>query len=170
TGSGTNGVSITALVAKNSTNHVAGSTTNLLRLNFRNAPLSLVLDYLSEAAGFTISPDSKVDLKGTVTVWANKAVTRDEAVALLHKSLTEHNYGATVEGNILNIYVVDASNADIVAGVLNNDYTNIPPTKELITQIVYVHNVESGQLIQSLQPPMPPGTSMSANQGANAIV
>ena len=26
-----------------------------LRLNFRNAPLSLVLDYLSDAAGFTIS-------------------------------------------------------------------------------------------------------------------
>jgi hypothetical protein len=168
-GSSTNAISLTALVAQQSTNHVAGAS-DLLRLNFRNAPLSQVLDYLSEAAGFTISPNSKVDLKGAVTVWANRAVTRDEAVALLDKSLTEHNYGATVEGNILNIFVVDATTAPIVAGVLGNEYTNIPPTKDLVTQIVYVRNVESKQLIDSLQPLMPPGTSMTANQGANAIV
>jgi hypothetical protein len=168
-GSGTNAVSLTALVAKNSTNHVAGGT-NLLRLNFRNAPLSMVLDYLSEAAGFTISPSSKVDLKGTVTVWSNQPVTRDQAVALLHKSLSEYNYAATVDGNMLNIYVIDASNTEIVAGVPDNDYTKVIPTKDLVTQIVYVHNVESSQLIQSLQPLMPSGTSMSANQGANAIV
>lgn len=168
-GSGSNVVSLTALVAKNGANPTAGAT-NLLRLNFRNAPLSLVLDYLSEAAGFTISPSSKVDLKGTVTVWSNQPVTRDQAVALLHKALGEHNYAATVEGNLLNIYVVDSSNTEIFAGVPNNDYTNVPPTKELVTQIVYVHNVEANQLITSLQPLMPTGTSMSANQGANAIV
>lgn len=168
-GSGSNVVSLTALVAKNGASASAGST-NLLRLNFRNAPLSLVLEYLSEAAGFTISPSSKVDLKGTVTVWSNQPVTRDQAVALLHKALGEHNYAATVEGNLLNIYVVDASNTEIYAGVPNNDYTNVAATKELVTQIVYVHNVEANQLISSLQPLMPNGTSMSANQGANAIV
>lgn len=168
-GSGSNVVSLTALVAKNGASASAGST-NLLRLNFRNAPLSLVLEYLSEAAGFTISPSAKVDLKGTVTVWSNQPVTRDQAVALLHKALGEHNYAATVEGNLLNVYVVDASNTEIYAGVPNNDYTNVAATKELVTQIVYVHNVEANQLISSLQPLMPTGTSMSANQGANAIV
>ncbi|MSU57228.1 MAG: hypothetical protein EXS35_03435 [Pedosphaera sp.] len=168
-GSGTNVVSLTALVARNSTNHTAG-TSNLLRLNFRNAPLSMVLDYLSDAAGFTISPNSKVDLKGTVTVWSNQPVSRDQAVAVLNKALGEYHYAATVEGKILNIYVVDSSNTEIVSGVDANDYTKVPPTQELITQIVYVHNVESGQLITSLQPLMPNGTSMNANQGANAIV
>jgi len=168
-GSSTNAISLTALVARQASNHVAVAT-NLLRLNFRNAPLSQILDYLSEAAGFTISPNSKVDLKGAVTVWANRAVTRDEAVALLHKALSEHNYAATVDGNILNIFVVDATTTEIIPGVTNNDYTTIPPTKDLVTQIVYVRNVEAKQLIESLQPLMPPGTSMTANQGANAIV
>lgn len=170
TGSGTNVVSLTALVAKNGTNHT-DAAAGTLRLNFRNAPLSMVLDYLSEAAGFTISPNSKVDLKGTVTVWSNRTMSRDEAVALLHKALGEYNYGATVEnGNILNIYVVDPSNTEIVAGIPNDDFNTIPATKDLVTQIVYVRNVESSQLITSLQPLMPAGTSMSANQGANAIV
>ena len=168
-GSGTNAQSLASLVAQASTNQVASSGKRL-RLNFRNAPLSLVLDYLSDAAGFTISANSKVDLKGTVTVWSNQMVDRDEAIRLLHKSLTEHNYAATVEGNVLNIYVLDASNTDIVADIPASEYTNVPPTKELVTQVVYVRNVETGQLISSLQPLMPPGTSMSANQGANAIV
>lgn len=170
-GSGTNVISLTALVAKNGTNQTAGAA-DTLRLNFRNAPLSLVLDYLSEAAGFTISPNSKVDLKGTVTVWSNRPVSRGEAVALLHKALGEYNYGATVEnGTLLNIYVVDPSNTEIFAGITNNnDYTSIPATKDLVTQIVYVSNVEASQLITTLQPLMPAGTSMSANQGANAIV
>jgi general secretion pathway protein D len=168
-GSGTNVQSLASLVANASTNRLASGGKGL-RLNFRNAPLSLVLDYLSDAAGFTISANSKVDLKGTVTVWSNQMVDRDEAVRLLHKALSEHSYAATVEGNVLNIYVLDSSNTDIVAGVPDNDYTNIPPTKELVTQIVYVRNVETGPLITTLQPLMPTGTSMSANQGANAIV
>jgi general secretion pathway protein D len=169
TGSSSNAISLTALVAQQSTNHTAMAAKTFL-LNFRNAPLSLVLDYLSDAAGFIISANSKVDLKGTVTVWSNQPVDRDEAVRILHKALSEHNYAATVEGNVLNIYVLDSSNAEIVAGVPNNDFTNVPPTKDLVTQIVYVRNVEAGQLITSLQPLMPNGTSMTANQGANAII
>ena len=169
TGSGTNAVSLSALLASQSTNHTAAGT-QMLRLNFRNAPLSMVLDYLSDAAGFTISANSKVDLKGTVTVWSNRPVSRNEAIRILDDSLTTSGYGATVEGSVLNIFVVDATNTKIIAGIPNNDYTNIPPTKDLVTQIVYVHNVEAAQLITSLQPLMPAGTSMTPNQGANAIV
>ncbi len=169
TGSGTNAISLSAFVAQQATNHTAGAT-QMLRLNFRNAPLSMVLDYLSDAAGFTISANSKVDLKGTITVWSNRPVTRDEAIRILDESLTASGYGATVEGNLLNVFVVDATNTRIIAGIPNNDYTNIPATKEMVTQIVYVHNVEAAQLITSLQPLMPSGTSMTANQGANAIV
>jgi len=168
-GSGTNVVSLSALVAQQSTNGVANGPAKL-RLNFRDASLSLVLDYLSEAAGFVVSPSSKVDLKGKVTVLASQPVSRSEAVAILHKALGEHNYAANVEGNILNIYVVDPSNTEIIAGVPDNNYTNVPPTKELVTQIVYVRNVEANTLISSLQPLMPSGSTMSAYQGANAIV
>ena len=169
TGSGTNAISLSALVAKEATNQTAAAN-QMLRLNFRNAPLSMVLDYLSDAAGFTISANSKVDLKGTITVWSNRPVTRHEAIQILDEALTTSGYGATVEGNVLNIFVVDATNTRIFAGVPNNDYTNIPSTKDLVTQVVYVHNVEAAQLITSLQPLMPVGTSMTPNQGANAIV
>jgi len=169
TGSGTNAQLLASLI----NNHSANGNTNggrILRLNFRNAPLSLVLNYLSDAAGFTISANSKVDLRGTVTVWSNQMVDRNEAIAILNSALTSSGYGATVEGNLLNIYVVDASNTPIEAGLPEGGYEQIPATKDLVTQIVYVNNVEANQLISSLQPLMPSGTSMNANQGANAII
>jgi len=37
-----------------------------LRLNFRGAPLELVLDYLSEAAGFIIRPEVDEERAGLV--------------------------------------------------------------------------------------------------------
>lgn len=168
-GSSSNALALASLLTHSSTNPPANAG-NGLRLNFRNAPLSLVLDYLSDAAGLVISANSKVDLKGTVTVWSNQPVDRTEAIRLLNTALTSSGYAATVEGNLLNIYVVDATNTEIIAGVPGNSYTNIPPTKDLVTQIVYISNVEANQLIQSLQPLMPTGTSMTPNQGANAII
>jgi len=169
TGSGTNAQAL-ALLIKNHTTNGAANGAKTLRLNFRNAPLSLVLNYLSDAAGFTISANSKVDLKGGITVWSNQMVDRNEAIAILNSALTSSGYGATVEGNLLNIFVVDATNTPIEAGIPGNNHENIPPTKDLVTQIVYINNVEANQLISSLQPLMPAGTSMAANQGANAII
>lgn len=169
TGSGTNAQALATLINNDPANGRTGGAKTL-RLNFRNAPLSLVLNYLSDAAGFTISANSKVDLKGGVTVWSNQMVDRNEAIAILNSALTSSGYGATVEGNLLNIYVVDATNTPIEAGIPEGGYQDIPATKDLVTQIVYVNNVEANQLITSLQPLMPTGTSMSANQGANAII
>ena len=45
---------------------VVENGTNGLRLNFHNAPLNLVLDYLSDAAGFVINKEA--DVRGTVDV------------------------------------------------------------------------------------------------------
>src|SRR5262245_4530761 len=48
----------------------------LVHLNFRGVPLDMVLDHLSEAAGFVIVKETEV--KGTVDVWSNQPLTKDE--------------------------------------------------------------------------------------------
>ena len=58
----------------------ADSGTNGLRLNFRGAPLNLVLDYLSDAAGFIIN--KQADVKGTVEVWSHLVVADGVEVIL----------------------------------------------------------------------------------------
>src|ERR1035437_7765272 len=55
----------------------ANNCTNGVRLNFRGASLSQVLDSLSEAAGFIINNETEV--RGTVEMWSKGPVTGDEA-------------------------------------------------------------------------------------------
>src|SRR5687768_7344308 len=49
-----------------------------LRLNFRGVPIDMVLDHLSDAAGFIIIKET--DVKGKVDAWSNQPLTIDEAV------------------------------------------------------------------------------------------
>src|SRR2546423_3764013 len=56
-----------------------------LRLNFRGVSLETVLNYLSDAAGFIIVLETKVD--GKVDVWSNQPLNKDEAVNLLNSIL-----------------------------------------------------------------------------------
>src|ERR1035441_2747889 len=79
---GTNGVfGTTALAAAPAVPAVVVENgTNGLRLNFHNAPLNLVLEYLSDAAGFVIN--KVTDVRGSVDV-QGKDLTKDEAVQVL---------------------------------------------------------------------------------------
>jgi len=77
-GNSTNTVSLRELALRSTTNSVAG-TNGQIRLNFRDASLSMVLNYLSEAAGFTVQPNNRVDLRGRITVISNHPVGREEA-------------------------------------------------------------------------------------------
>ena len=58
-----------------------------LRLNFRDVPLEMVLSYLSDAAGFIIVQETKVE--GRVNVWSNQAMNKDEAASLVNKLASE---------------------------------------------------------------------------------
>src|SRR4249920_1583557 len=88
------------------TGEAAQHETNLLTMNFRGAPLNLVLDYLSDAAGFIINKEA--DVKGTVEVWSKQPVTKDEAVELLSSVLRKNGYGMTRNGRILTIVAMDS--------------------------------------------------------------
>src|SRR2546430_853360 len=72
-----------------------------LRLNFRGVPLDMVLDYLSEEAGFIIV--KKAEVKGKVDAWSNQPLTKDEAVDLLNTVLNQNDYAAVRNGRTLTI-------------------------------------------------------------------
>jgi hypothetical protein len=59
--------------------------TEGLRLNFRGAPLELVLEKLSEAAGFIIVLEAQP--RGRVDIISNQPVSKDEAFGLLNTVL-----------------------------------------------------------------------------------
>ena len=146
-----------------------GSSTNGLRLNFRNAPIDLVLNYLSDAAGFIIELDSPV--KGNVSVISSHPMTRDEAVDLVNSVLNKNGYAAIRSGD-RTLKIMDKSTAKSSGNPvkISNDPATIPDNDEMVTQIIPIRFVEASQLVSDLSPFVSSGATIIANQAGNSIV
>ncbi len=140
---------------------------NDIQLNFRNAPLEMVLNYLSDAAGLIIVLDTRVS--GNVTVKGSH-LTRDEAVDLLNSVLNKNNYAAIRNGRTLNIVDKnDAKTRDIPVKT-GNDPEEIPKNAEIVTQIIPIRFVEARQLVSDLTSFVSPQATVVANEAGNSIV
>ena len=145
----------------------AGTNANDLNLNFNRAPLDMALNYLSDAAGFIIVQDTRVN--GTVTV-TGKHLTRDEAVDLLNAVLNKNGYAAIREGRTLTIVDKnDAKNRDIPVKSGYNPEA-IPNNAEIVTQIIPIRFVEARQLVSDLSSFVSPQATVVANEAGNSIV
>jgi general secretion pathway protein D len=146
----------------------AGTNSDELRLNFKNAPLEMVLNYLSDAAGFIIVLDTPV--RGTVSVISSQPVTKDEAVDLLNSVLNKNGYAAIRDGRTLTIVDKnDAKTRDIPVKV-ESDPSKIPKNAEIVTQIIPIRFVEARQLVSDLQSFVSPQATVVANEAGNSIV
>lgn len=139
-----------------------------LRLNFRGAPLEMVLNYLSEAAGYIIVLETEV--KGKLDVWSNQPVTQEEALTILNSALSKNGYAALQNGRSLTIVSKETAKKRDIPVKSGNNPLNIPKTDEMVTQIIPVKFINAAQLTQNLQPLLPSEASMTANEAGNALV
>jgi type II secretory pathway component GspD/PulD (secretin) len=155
------------------TNTVAGATasenlTNGLCLNFHGAPVSLVLEYLSEAGGFVISQEAAA--RDPVDVWSNGPVTKDQAVDLLNASLKRQGCAVTRRGRILTLVDLDRARTSDLEIVIGNDSQAVVRSDEMVTQIIPVRYASVSQLVNNLQPLLPGSASVSVNESANTLI
>ncbi|HAV61105.1 MAG TPA: hypothetical protein DCY13_01910 [Verrucomicrobiales bacterium] len=146
----------------------AEAETADLRINFRNAPLEMVLDYLSEAAGFTIVLETQV--KGTIDVWSNQPVTRQEAVDILDAALAKNGYAAIRNGKTLTIVTQEDARTRNIPIVSSDSWEKIPQTDVVATYIIPVRYISATDLITNLQPLLPEKMQISANQNSNSLI
>lgn len=139
-----------------------------LRLNFRGAPLEMVLDYLSEAAGFIIVLETKVE--GKVDVWSQQPVNKDEAVQLLNSILNKNGYAAIRNDRTLTIVSRDEAKKRDIPVKTGNNPKEIPKNDEMVTQIIPVRYANAVQMTKDLQPLLPSFANLSANESGNALV
>ena len=139
-----------------------------LRLNFRNAPLEMVLNYLSDAAGFIIVLDARVN--GNVSVISSHPMTRDEAVDLLNFELNKNGYAAIRNGRTLTIVDKNDAKTRNIPVKTGNIPDQIPNNAEIVTQIIPIRFVEARQLVSDLTSFVSPQATVVANEGGNSIV
>jgi type II secretory pathway component GspD/PulD (secretin) len=146
----------------------AGTNADSLLLNFRNAPLDMVLNYLSDAAGFIIVLDTPVH--GNVSVISSHPMTRDEAVDLLNSVLNKNGYAAIRDGRTLTIVDKDDAKTRDIPVKVSNDPDTIPKNAEIVTEIIPIRFVEARQLVSDLSSFVSPQATIVANEEGNSIV
>jgi type II secretory pathway component GspD/PulD (secretin) len=139
-----------------------------IRLNFRNVPLDMVLNYMSAAAGFIIVQEAEV--KGKVDVWSQEPLTKEEAVDLLNSILNKNGYAAVRNGRTLTIVSRDDAKKRDLPVKTGSDPEAIPKNDEMVTQIIPVRYANALQMTKDLQPLLPTYATMTANESGNALV
>lgn len=147
---------------------VAENTTNGLRINFHGAPLNLVLDYLSDAAGFIIN--KRTEVRGTVEVWSKDPVTKDEAVELLNSVLKQNGYAVTRNNRILTIISLDTANREDTKIIRGNNPDEAEGGDEVVTQIIPVRYASASQLVANLTMLLPTSATLTVNESANTLI
>lgn len=147
---------------------VGTNNSNALLMNFHNAPLEMVLNYLSDAAGFIIVQDTHVN--GTVTITSTHPVTQDEAVNLLNTELNRNNYAAIRAGRTLTIMDKNDAKTRNIPVRTGNTPGDIPDNAEIATWIIPIRFVEARQLVSDLSPFVSPQATIVANEAGNSVV
>jgi type II secretory pathway component GspD/PulD (secretin) len=147
---------------------VGTNNPNELRMNFRNAPLEMVLNYLSDAAGFIIVLDTRVN--GNFSVISSHPMTKDEAVDLLNSVLNKNGYAAIRNGRTLTIVDKNEAKTRDIPVKSGNNPGDIPNNAEIVTQIIPIRFVEARQLVSDLTSFVSPQATVVANEAGNAVV
>lgn len=141
-----------------------------LRMNFRGVPLEMVLEYLSDAAGFIIILETEV--KGKVDAWSNQPLGKQDAVDLLNTVLAKNGYAAIRNGRTLRIISRDDARTKDIPVKSGNDPEQITKSEEMVTQVIPVRYANAAQLTQNLQMLIPAYArdSFSANESGNSLL
>jgi type II secretory pathway component GspD/PulD (secretin) len=108
----------------------------------------MVLNYLSDAAGFIIVQDTRVN--GTVTI-VGKHLTKDEAVDLLNTELNRNNYAAIRDGRTLTIMDKNEAKTHQIPVKTGNIPANIPKNDEIVTQIIVANETGNSIIVTDTQ-------------------
>jgi general secretion pathway protein D len=157
-----------AAIPAQDTNNIVGatSTDKGLRLNFRGVPLDMVLNYLSDAAGFIIVLETEV--KGKVDVWSNQPMTKEESVTLLNTVLNKNGYAAIQNGRTLTIVSRDEARKRDVPVKSGSNPDKIPKDASIVTQIIPVRSLNAVQLAKDLAPLTE--ATLTANESGNSLL
>ncbi|MCF7972801.1 MAG: hypothetical protein K9N55_03190 [Phycisphaerae bacterium] len=140
-----------------------------LELNFMNAPLQTIVEYLSEKAGLVILSNDGLDQR--MTVISKSPVGVDEAIDLINTVLKENGYTAFLRGRTLRVTTL--SNSIREAGMKVDqtvDPNKMPVDDTMQFQIVPIRYRDATQLAVNLQPLIPEYGSLQANQEGNVLM
>lgn len=137
-------------------------------LNFQDALVSDVLEYLSEVAGMVIISDTYPS--GRVNLISKQPLDIDEVVSLLSTVLKEQGYAAVRTGRTLKLVTLSAAKNSNIPVTTGNDPDKIPESDEVVTHIVPVRYANATKLKDDLTPLISDYAVLTSNDASNSLI
>jgi type II secretory pathway component GspD/PulD (secretin) len=140
-----------------------------IKLNFQDAPLQTVLEYLSETAGLTVVSDEPI-IDGRMTVISRQPISMDEAVSLINSVLKEKSLTTVLTGKILKVVTLENAKKENIPVLTGRDPSSIVLGDDVVTYVIPVSHVTAGALKDNLQTLVPEYAGLEANEDGNALI
>ena len=148
---------------------VKGNGDMKIKLNFQDAPLQTVLEYLSETAGLTIVSDTPI-VDGRMTVISRRPIALEEAISLINSMLKEKNLTTILNGKVLKIVTLDNAKQESVPVFSGRNPEAIVAGDDIVTYVIPVTYVTARALRENLEGLIPEYASLEANEDGNALI
>jgi len=140
-----------------------------IKLNFQDAPLQSVLEYLSETAGLTVVSDEPI-IDGRMTVISRQPISLDQAVSLINSILKEKSLTTVLTGKTLKVVTLEKAKKENIPVFTGRDPDAVIPGDNVVTYVIPVSHVTALALKQNLQVLVPEYASIEANEDGNALI
>jgi general secretion pathway protein D len=140
-----------------------------IKLNFQDAPLQTVLEYLSDAAGLTIISDEPL-YDGRITVISRQPIPLDEAITLVNSILKERSLTTILRGKTLKVVTLEKAKTENIPVFSGQDPDVIVPSDDVVHYVIPVRHVTATALKENLQALLPEYASLEANEDGNALI
>ena len=126
-----------------------------LKLNFQDAPVQTILEYLSETVGLTIVSSEPI-ASSRITVISRQPVTLNHALDLINSMLKEKGLTAILQGKTLKVVTLQKApeESDIPVRTVR-DPNLVEPSDSVATYIIPVSHITAAGLVQNLQGLLP---------------
>lgn len=140
-----------------------------LVMEFQDATLDTILNYLAEEAGLIVV--NEADLDDRITVFNRQPISLDEAINMLNTVLFEKEYTAIRRGRLLKIVELSDARSQSIPVRFGNDPTQIGESETMITQIIPIKYADAGGIAEDISELINDDfANLSANQSSNALI
>lgn len=140
-----------------------------LVMNFRDATLQTILDYLADQAGLIVI--NSVKLEDRITVINKQPVTLDEAVDLLNTLLSAKGYTTVRRDRLLRVVPLNEAKMMSVPVRMGNDPAEVGNTDTIITQVIPLRHATAQDVAKNLEPLMQEDyAELTANKSSNSLI
>ncbi len=152
------------------TRAATGPTTlaTKISINFKDAPLDTVIEFLSQTVGFAVVKEGPLD--GRVTIVSKQPVSPEEALTLVNAGLKVNGFTTIRDGRVLKIAARDKAKKGNVPVHFGGKPEDVEDSEELITQVIPIQNVSATKLREDLKPMISTDADVTSNEGSNTII